>query len=565
MTWMLRCVRGVLVSAMLMPALRSVEIPNGIAAIQAERADEPGGSAVVIAGDGTALSLAEAVPAQATTVSLVLSDGRRRDAAVVRRDPLSSAVLLRIAELPADVRPLLLADSRRVRVLDPVWTAGNATGAIAQDGVATISRGVVSGLYAIAAGAPPARGRGGRVLAGWLGAAIETDAAINDGSQGGALLDDAGRLIGLTSRAQVRERRLPLSVPLARMLEGLDLPPALEPPAGGGDSWRHAAGKVAASVALVYVQRLRGPGNPEGVPRPPRLLDEANAGERDRLMRWWELHWHQQQVFYIDQPVTALSLGGDLLLTAASNLHGGAEAGRVLLPGSGIACSVIGRDLPLDLALLRCEREHGLPAASFAAAPPELGAGVVLLGRHAEDGAWTATVGTISATERRRTFARVSFLQTDARANYGSLGGPLVDREGQVVGMCVLLGPNDDRPWLINSGVALAIGAQRIQAAIPAMREGRTTVRPPRVGLGVTLEMRNNQVVISSLLPDAGAAAAGLLVGDVIESVDGRRATSSEAVTRAVMRRQAGERVAVELRRGSQSLSIAVELRALSP
>lgn len=555
-----------LLGALAAPALLAcLEAPGGVFAILPTADEEIGGSAVLLDRNGLSVTLAEAVPEAARRIEVVLGGGRRRQAEVVARDPRSSAVLLRVVDCPPDIDPLPVADSRRLQVLDRVWTAGNATDAIILDGAAAISRGVVSGLYELPEGEPPARGRGGRVLAHWAGPAIETDAAINDGNQGGALLDDAGRLLGLASRAQARERRLPLCVPLARILDGLDLPPAREAPAASGAEPRRLAGQVAPSLGLVYLQRLRGPGNPDGVGRPPRLLSEAAASERDRLAAWWEQYWHQQQVFYTDQPVCALSLGGDLLLTAASNLHGGAEGGRLLLPGGGIACTVVGRDLPLDLALLRCERDHGLPAATFADAAPELGAAVLLLGRHRGGGQWTATAGTISATDRRRAQSRLALLQTDARANYGSLGGPLVDADGRVAGVCVLLGPDDERPWLINSGVAMAVDARRIAAALPAMREGRTTERPPILGLGVVLRPHGGRLRVRAVTPGTGAEAAGLQADDVLLSVAGLPATSPDAITRALLRRQPGDRVAVEVQRDGAELALEVELREFTP
>jgi S1-C subfamily serine protease len=263
--------------------------------------------------------------------------------------------------------------------------------------------------------------------------------------------------------------------------------------------------------------------------------------------------------------VSALSLGDDLLLTAASNLHGGAERGRLLLAGGSMSCSVIGRDLPLDLALLRSERPHGLPAAPFAEAPVALAAPVALLGRWREGAGWTATVGTISATERRRVQSRLAFLQTDARANYGSLGGPLIDPEGRVVGLCVLLGPHDERPWLINSGVALAVDAARIMASLPAMRAGRTTERPPFLGLGVVLRPRDGALVIGSVTPDTGAAAAGLRSGDQLLSVAGVKATSPDAIGRTLLRRKPGDRISVVLRREGTEVTVEVELKEFTP
>jgi S1-C subfamily serine protease len=540
------------------------EAPRGIVAFVGT-AEESGGNALIIGQDGLAVTLTEALPAQDGPYPVVLPGGSRRSATVVRRDAASGAVLLRIADLPPSVTPIALADSGSVQPFDPVWTVGNAAGMLENDGAPALSRGVVSGLYELPAGGPPVRGRGGRILAAWNGPAIETDAAINDGSHGGALIDASGRLVGLASRAQARERRLPVAVPLARILAGLGLPPATQPAAGGGESWRSAATRVAPSLALVYLERPAGPGNPEGVPRPPRTLDEAAAGERDRLARWWDMHWHQQQVFYTDQPVSALSLGGDLLLTAASNLHGGAERGRVLLPDGAIACTVIGRDLPLDLALLRCERAHGLPAPEFAGTEPALGQPVALLGRHRADAGWTGTLGSISATERRREQSRLAFLQTDARANYGSLGGPLIDSAGRVVGLAVLLGPHERRPWLINSGVAMAIDAARIRDSVASLREGRSFEAPPMILLGVNFRFRSGRLVVERLIPGLGAEAAGIQPGDELLAVAGVRVASIDTVTRLIMRRKPGDTVAVTLRRGGEEIVAQVVLQESRP
>ena len=55
-----------------------------------------------------------------------------------------------------------------------------------------------------------------------------------------------------------------------------------------------------------------------------------------------------------------------------------------------------------------------------------------------------------------------AFHQTDAMANYGNLGGPVIDITGSVVGMLVLLGPNEQWPWLINSGVSLFVDSATI-------------------------------------------------------------------------------------------------------
>ena len=551
-----------------MIAAWALEPPTGIVAIVVSKkgGDDaiPGGSAVIIARDGSAITLAEAIPA-GKDVTVALSGGRRRSAQVLARDPETTAVLLRIADVPADVLPVECADSQRLRVLDPVWTAGNSAGAIEHDGSAALSLGVVSGLYDIPLGAPPARGRSGHELSAYRGSAIETDAAINDGNEGGALLDSAGRLVGLVSRGQLRERRLPIVIPLTRILAALGLPSATTAPSGGGERLRHTAERVSPSVALIYFERPNGLGNPPGTPRPPRTVAEASEVDRDRVTAWWEMYRHQQQIFFTDQAVTAIAVGDDLLLTAGSNLHGDAERGALLLASGNIPCSVIAQDLPLDLALVRCERPHGLPHAEFAVTAAELGQRVLLIGRHRNEQGWTATLGTISATERRLLQSRLAFLQTDARANYGSLGGPLVNDLGHVVGLCVKMGPIGDYPWLINSGVALAVDSVRISAALAVLRQGTTTKSPPILGLGVVLRERNQRMVIESVTAKTGAEKAGIQIGDEIVTVDQTKVASRNAISRILLRHKPGDTIQVEIRRGKEILTLGVELKEFRP
>jgi S1-C subfamily serine protease len=506
---MRRRLRSVLVVAAWLAATvgPGMEVPGGLIALPpGPGAQVPcGGTAVVVSDDGLALTLEEALPLSgpdpAAPLAVILPDGSRRPATIVRRGLATTAVLLRLAGPPgAALKPLALADSAALRLGDTVWTAGNVFGAIALNGDPALSRGLVSGRYAIPADEPPVRGRGGRILSAYRGAVLETDAAVNDGNQGGALLDAAGRLVGLVSLGTARERRLGTAVPIDLVLRdlGLDLPLATQAPQDDPTlaALVRAAEAAAPAVALVYLERLTGLGNPEAVPRPPRLVDEAPSYERERLQGWWDAYYHQQQMFYTDQPVTALVVdpAAGLLLTAASNLHGDAERGQVLLPdGATIPCAVLATHQPLDLALLKAERPLPLPALTLADAPRlAVGTPVALIGRHRLDGGHTLTSGVISAANRQDRRTGIAFAQTDAHANYGNLGGAVVDADGAVVGMLVLLGPHEQRwlsaheerwlgaheeHWLgqLNSGVALLVDSAAIRQALPTLIKGQST------------------------------------------------------------------------------------------
>jgi S1-C subfamily serine protease len=291
--------------------------------------------------------------------------------------------------------------------------------------------------------------------------------------------------------------------------------------------------------------------------------------ERERLQRWWDAYYHQQQMFYTDQAITALVIdhAEGLLLTAASNLHGDAERGDVLLPSGSIPCTVLAVNLPLDLALLKAQGPLPVPAIPLAASPQlALGQGVAVVGRHVGDNGFTCTTGVVSSTTRRMQQSDAVFAQTDAMANYGSLGGAVVDAVGAVVGMVVQLGPDgDDRPWAINSGVALFVDSASIARALPRLREGTSTRRAPIVGLGVQLKYGpSGKPVITGVTPGTGAAEAGIKPGDVLLKVDGFDAASHRAVSRALIRHRAGDRVDVLLERDGAQMTLAVEIRAFN-
>jgi S1-C subfamily serine protease len=545
-----------------------------------------GGSAVLISADGLALTLADAMPGahpgedagkeQAQSVTVILGGGQSRAAEVVRRGRATTAVLLRIHDLPPALsHPLECADSAKLRVGDSAWTAGNSFGALEQDGMAAISRGLVSGIYDIPADSPPVHGRGGRILSDYRGPVLETDAAVNDGNQGGALLDGAGRLIGLVSLGTARERRLGTAVPIAAVIKDLGLELVLHAPAAQSDdaasALARAAGAVARGVALVYFERPGGVGNPEAFPRPGRLPAEAPVYERERVQGWWDQYYHQQQMFYTDQPVSALVIDAQagLLLTSYSNLHGDAEQGRVLVPGGeAIPVRVVASHLPLDLALLRAERPLPFPEVVLASSPQlVIGAPLGVVARHRADAGYTLTSGVVSATARRRRQNTTVFAQTDAHANYGSLGGAVIDAGGQLVGMVVMLGPDDERlPWAINSGVAMFADSAAVLRVLPGLIQGKSIRSAAIVGLGVVFDPPLDLPLrVRTVEQGTGAEAAGIKPGDLLIAIDGKEISSLAIIARTVLRHREGDHVTLVVRRAGTELTVEVELRTFQP
>lgn len=555
-----------LLSLGLLSTLAALDPPAAIVAIPTGAGTQQygfdcGGAAVVI-GPGQALTLAEALPTDGDEVTLSVA-GREVTATVTKRGTTTGAVLLNFPADAITAAPLVLADSTTLRLGDVVWSAGNSYGVLEQDGVVALSRGVVSGLYPLPADSPPVRGRAGRIMGTYRGAVIETDAAINDGNQGGALLDDAGHLIGLVTFAQTRERRLGTAIPIQLICADLGLSAPTVTVDGGKGVERqlaeHAA-QVATSVVLVYFERPKGPGNPPASPRPRAITDDVPPYQRERLQNDWNRYYHEQQIFYTDQPVSAIVVGDDVLLTSASNLHGDAQRGHVLTEVGPIDCTVVAIHRPLDLVLLRTSQRLPLPKIPWSEANDHAtGDAVAVLGRHRSGAGFTMTTGVISALDRRLSQGEFALAQTDAMANYGNLGGPVMDRQGEVIGLMVLLGPAGPGPWYINSGVAPFVDVAAIRKALPGLMAGTTVDQGRIIGLGISFDRESMRIL--RVVDGAGAATAGVQPGDVVQAIDGQTVRKPEDVSRILVRHRAGDTVALRVARAGADVQINVVLQ----
>jgi putative serine protease PepD len=174
------------------------------------------GTAVVLTPTGDVVTNEHLVHGE-TTATLLAADGRPSTARVVAADEKSDVAWLRI-DGAANLPVARLAGPGTVRLGEDVVAIGNA---LNLEGAPSITRGVVSAV--------------GRSTA-TLQDVIQTDAAISSGSSGGALVDDTGMVIGITTEALVGDpsvsvEDIAFAVPSERVATvlggmGLVLPPA---------------------------------------------------------------------------------------------------------------------------------------------------------------------------------------------------------------------------------------------------------------------------------------------------------------------------------------------------
>mgnify|MGYP002822066972 CR=1 FL=1 len=249
------------------------------------------------------------------------------------------------------------------------------------------------------------------------------------------------------------------------------------------------------------------------------------------------------------------------------------EIFAVFKDGRDLKATVVGRDPKTDIALIKVESATPLPAIALGDSDAiRPGDWVVAIGNPFGLES-TVTLGIISNLNRNVSQLgisgkRLDLIQTDAAINPGNSGGPLLNADGEVVGINTLVrsGPG--------AGLGFAIPINRAQAiARELVKTGR--VQHPMVGIGLSPVPAPSSgvampagAVIRSVQPGGPADKAGLKVDDVIISVDGRTMKGPAAVVGAIESRGVGERLRITVRRGAEELTLEVrpvDLSTLQP
>jgi serine protease Do len=178
----------------------------------------------------------------------------------------------------------------------------------------------------------------------------------------------------------------------------------------------------------------------------------------------------------------------------------------------------------------------------------------------------TVTHGIISAVARQTDpDAPMVYIQTDAPINPGNSGGPLVNVNGEVVGVDTFILSQSGG----NEGLGFAIPCSVVNIAYQQLRKFGHLHRP-EIGISVQtitqlladgLKLpRNFGLVISDVLPGGPAEAAGVRIGDVLLAIDGKAASTVPYVAFHLLSRESGDKVHLDVLRGSLRLGFDVAL-----
>ena len=301
------------------------------------------------------------------------------------------------------------------------------------------------------------------------------------------------------------------------------------------------------SPAVVYVEATKPSGSPTAASK-TRSVEESGSGVIIRV------NGQPNPLVLTNNHVIAQATPDQIAINLAD--------GRLLRPGR------VWSDPESDVALLR------LDGAGTSVATATLGNS-----DNARVGQWvlaigspfglnqTVTHGIVSARERGQislgsTIRIKDFLQTDAAINPGSSGGPLVNLDGEVIGINTAIASHNGS----NSGVAFSIPINLVKRVMTQLLEKGSVSRgylgmqladsfEPTAALKLGLD-RAIGALVETVYPDTPAATAGLRANDVVLQLDGAAIRNENHLINLISIQPAGKKVRLQIWRERQLVTL---------
>jgi S1-C subfamily serine protease len=514
----------------------------GVTAVAQQRRASYYGTGTIISEDGFILTSITVVPSDCDRIQVVLQGGRQVAARLVGTVDRTELSLLKIDEEGLPFLPL--GDSSALTLGQTVYTFGNCFHSIEQDDRVSLSIGIVSGFYDLTQARPNSK---------YVGPCVEITAALNPGVDGGPLVDERGRIIGLLCLNYSSNRWLGTAIPIDRLKADLDRLGSIE---GGGskagssiperDRFHHRVleGALERIVAL-EVDRI------EDIPTPPQ---RTRPGQRPPS--------EEAKAFRVrpDGPVTGYAIEDGWVLTSYYNVAGRLRGITAhLSDGRQVPAEVVGWDKSKDLALLRVEAARFGSPTWAADHTYETGDRVYVLGRSPDPTRTTLTEGIISAIGRFWGHC----IQLDAKLNYGSTGGPVLNRKGEVIGIACQI-TNASR-WGQSSGIGFSTTWPKIREVLDRMKRGEKIDVPPQPFLGVQFDTEATNVRgarITRVIEGSAAEKAGMRLGDVVVEANGVEILVPTDLAREIRKFRVGAELHMRVERDGRKVDLTAILLA---
>jgi serine protease Do len=238
-----------------------------------------------------------------------------------------------------------------------------------------------------------------------------------------------------------------------------------------------------------------------------------------------------------------------------------------LFDGREYEARVVGSDQLSDLAVIKIEIDEPLPFIdSGAGSDVRVGQWVLAFGSPLSTNlSNTVTAGIVSAIGRFSQGNRIEdFIQTDAAINPGNSGGPLVNLNGQLVGINTAIYTQTGG----YQGIGLAIPIRTVESVIEQLidsgrvRRGYLGIRfsPISESLSKALDVPRGSAQVAGVEEDGAAAEAGIEEGDVIVAIDGKDLVNANELLAIVATAAPGDELELEIVREDSRRTFKVEL-----
>jgi len=250
-----------------------------------------------------------------------------------------------------------------------------------------------------------------------------------------------------------------------------------------------------------------------------------------------------------------------LVMTNAHVVNGSDKVIVGLTNGKKINAKLIGQDSFTDLAVLKIEGKGPWPKAKLGdSAKIKVGDWAIAVGNPfgLEN---TVTLGIISNLKRNVTQLgiydkKLELIQTDAAINPGNSGGPLLNSNGEVIGINTLIrsGPG--------AGLSFAIPINKAkEVAYQLIRNGK--VIHPMIGISlideVNLKTNNNYVKVGYVVPNSPAQKSGIIVNDIILKVGNKEIKTASDVITQVSENGINKKINILLKRKNKFIRLNVK------
>lgn len=237
--------------------------------------------------------------------------------------------------------------------------------------------------------------------------------------------------------------------------------------------------------------------------------------------------------------------------------------------------TLIGSDAETDIAVIKLEDAQLQPLKLGDSDKVRVGEYVLAIGNplSTDELANTITFGIISATKREVTIDNYTntYLQTDAAINFGNSGGPLINLNGEVIGInsakTITAGYDELGNAVSAEGIGFALPINEVQKIMKVLITKGYIERP---GIGITVSTMDSTVaeelgvpggaLVESVVKGRPADLAGVLAGDIITVADGETILTHQQLVNIVLGKMIGDELSITVYRDGEYLDITITI-----